>query len=61
MPLDPAQVRSAVLAATSSEDLADRLFALMGDKVSTEQFTVTLEHALYAADVLGYVHAEGKV
>jgi len=61
LPLDPAQVRSAVLAATSSEDLADRLFALMGDKVSTEQFTVTLEHALYAADVLGYVHAEGKV
>lgn len=61
LPLDPAQVRRAVFDATSPEDLADRLFALMGDRVSTEQFKETLGRALYAADVLGYVHAEGKV
>jgi phage gp29-like protein len=60
-PLDPEKVRAAVLAATSPEDLADRLFALVGSEVSTQQFRTTLERALYAADVLGYVHAEGKV
>ncbi len=60
-PLDPEKVRAAVLAASNPEDLADRLFALVGDSVSQEQFQATLERALYAADVLGYVHAEGKV
>lgn len=57
-PLDPAEVRRAVLAASSPEDLSERLFALIGDKVSAEGFRVELERALYAADVLGYVAAE---
>lgn len=61
LPLDPALVRTAVLAAADPEDLADRLFALMSTDVSTEQFQRVLDQALYAADVLGYVHAEGKV
>lgn len=60
-PLDPELVLAAVLAATSPEDLADRLFALTDESVSADQFQATLERALYAADVLGYVHAEGKV
>jgi phage gp29-like protein len=59
MPLDPAKVKSAVLAATSPEDLADKLFALVGEDVSEPEFRETLERALYAADVLGYVSAEG--
>lgn len=57
-PLDPAKVKAAVLEASSPEDLADRLFALIGDDVSEPEFRETLEKALYAADVLGYVHAE---
>jgi phage gp29-like protein len=55
------KLRSVVLAARDPEDLADRLFALVGDSVSDKQFRGVLERALYAADVLGYVHAEGKV
>lgn len=54
-------VRKAVLAATSPEDLQDRLFALIGEEVSREDFKLVTERALFAADVLGYVHAEGKV
>lgn len=58
LPLDA--VRSAVLAATSPEDLQDRLFALIGSRVSDDGFREVLEKALFAADVLGYIHAEGK-
>lgn len=61
LPVSADKLRSAVLAATDPEDLADRLFALIGDEVSAAQFRTTLEQALFAADVLGYVHAEGKV
>ena len=50
-------VKQVVLAATSPEDLEDRLFSLIGDKVSAEQFRAMLERSLYAADVIGYVHA----
>lgn len=57
-PLDPAKVRAAVLAATSPEDLSERLFALIGDEVSQPEFQAALEQALFAADVLGYVAAE---
>jgi phage gp29-like protein len=55
------KLRSAVLSATSPEDLADRLFALVGSSVSQSEFAVALERSLYAADILGYVHADGKV
>ena len=57
-PLDPAKVRQAVLAATSPEDLSERLFALIGDEVTQPEFQQALEQALFAADVLGYVAAE---
>lgn len=60
-PISTDAVRQAVLAATSPEDLADRLFALVGEGVAEEVFNAELERALYVADVLGYVHAEGKV
>lgn len=56
-PLDPEVVRAAVLAASSPEDLAERLMTIVGDSVSQEQFQETLERALFAADVLGYTHA----
>ena len=57
-PLDPVAIRAAVLAASSPEDLSDRLFSLIGDRVSEPAFRDALEKALYAADVLGYVAAE---
>lgn len=55
------EFRQAVLAASSPEDLESRLFALIGDQVSREDFRDVVAKALYTADVLGYVHNEGKV
>lgn len=57
-PLDPEAVRSAILAATGPEDLAERLFNIVGDEVAQETFAELLERALFTADVLGYVHSD---
>jgi Mu-like prophage protein gp29 len=57
-PLNPDAVRKAIFAASSPEDLADRLFALVGDAVAQDDFVKLLERALFAGDVLGYVHSE---
>lgn len=57
-PIDPALIRRAVLAATSPEDLADRLGLLLRDQPSA-RFQAALDQALYAADILGYVAAAG--
>ena len=57
-PIGREALRSAILKATSPEDLEGRLFALVGDNVSDEQFMELLEQAIYTADVLGYVHSE---
>lgn len=51
-------IREAVLEASSPEDLQDKLFALIGGKVSLDEFRVVTERALYAADVVGYVASE---
>lgn len=59
-PLDPEAVRAAVFSATGPEDLEERLFALLGDQLAEGEFAEVLEASLFAADVLGYVHAEGK-
>lgn len=53
-PIDPALIRRAVLAATSEEDLIDRLAALM-PQASGRAFDEALARAFMAADVLGYV------
>lgn len=61
-PIAAEVIRSAVFAATDPADLEQRLFALVGeDTLDAEQFRAVLETALFTADVLGYVHAEGKV
>lgn len=61
-PIAAEVIRSAVFAATDPEDLESRLYALVGDDtLSAEQFRTVLEQALFTADVVGYVHAEGKV
>lgn len=59
-PIDPEKLRTAILAAHNPEDLAHRLFALLGDSLTETQFTKILERSLYAADVLGYINAAGK-
>lgn len=59
-PLDAEAVRSAIFAATGPEDLEGRLFALIGNQLEANEFAEVLEASLFAADVLGYVHAEGK-
>jgi phage gp29-like protein len=50
-------IHSVVNNATSPEDMAEKLFTLIGDKVSEEKFQQALEQALFAADVIGYVAA----
>ncbi len=57
-PISPAKMREVVLSATSYDDLTEKLFALVGNNVSTGTFNNLLENALLAVDVLGFVHAE---
>lgn len=58
-PLSAEQVRSVISAARDPEDLSERLAALM-PQATRGEFRTVLERALFAADVIGYVHAEGK-
>jgi len=55
-PINTDLIHSAIKAATNPEDVEQRLAALMID-TDTQVFAQTLERALFAADVLGYVHA----
>lgn len=57
-PISPELVRAAVIAAENPQDLEQRLYALVGEAVNEDTWAETLERALFAADVLGYVHAE---
>ncbi len=54
-PIRPADIRAALKVATGPEDLIDRLEALAGDLPSAA-FTALVERALFAAEVVGYVH-----
>lgn len=56
-PIDPERLRTAIAAAKSPEDLEHRLAALMAG-AEVAEFEDLLARALFAADVLGYVHAE---
>lgn len=55
-PIDTDLIHAAIRAAKDPEDLEQRLAALMAG-TDSQVFTRTLEQALFAADVLGYVHA----
>ena len=60
MPLiEPELIQSAIRAASSPEDLEERLAALARDS-DPIRFRQLLERALFAADVLGYAHADGR-
>lgn len=54
-PIDIDKIRSAVFAARDPDDLADRLAILLDDQ--RPEFSETLDRALFAAEVLGYVSA----
>lgn len=55
--IDSTLIQSAIKAAKSPEDLADRLALLAADANQVE-FRTLMERALFAADVLGYAHAK---
>lgn len=59
-PLDSAKIRAAVLAASDPKDLEERL-ALLCQAPTAVEFQRVLEQALFAADVIGYTHSEGKL
>lgn len=54
-----AELKAAIRLATSPEDLEERLAQLLVD-ADPEQFQRVLERALFAADILGYAHAEQR-
>lgn len=58
-PINTDLVRQAVLAARDDKDLEERLAALMSK--SDPKFAETLQFALFTADVVGYLNAEGKI
>ncbi len=55
-PLEADAIRAAIVAASDPDDLERRLFALVG---ADPEFPELLERCLFAADVIGYVHATG--
>jgi len=54
-PIPPKAIAAAIRAATGPEDLADRLAEVYQGN-SPEEFNGILERALFAADMMGYVH-----
>lgn len=58
-PIDDAAIRSAIRGARDPEDLEARLAAVMRT-ANTKSFQAALEKALFAADVMGYAHADGR-
>jgi phage gp29-like protein len=58
-PIPPAAIRAAIRASTTPEDLMERLAALF-DGNDAAEFQAIAERALFAADVLGYVHMEAQ-
>ena len=55
-PINSDLIASAIRAATDPQDLEERLAAILVD-TDTSEFSDTLAKALFAADVMGYVHA----
>jgi hypothetical protein len=58
-PIDSAAIKSAIMGAESVQDLYERLAVAMRD-ADTAKFGQVFERALFAADVMGYLHAGGK-
>ncbi|WP_433848146.1 phage portal protein family protein [Acinetobacter proteolyticus] len=55
-----ATIKDLIANSTSIEDLREKMFALVGD-ADTTHFNELMDRALFAADILGYVHSkEGR-
>ena len=53
-------IKDLIANSTSIEDLREKMFALAGD-ADTTHFNELMDRALFAADILGYVHSkEGR-
>lgn len=59
-PIDSAAIKSAIMGAESVGDLYERIAVAMRD-ADTAKFGQVFERALFAAEVMGYLHAGGKV
>lgn len=59
-PIDKEALKNAVFASTDVEDLERRLGLLM-QGADEEAFGATLSQALFTADLIGYLNADGKV
>jgi len=58
-PIESAAIKSAIMSAESVEDLYERLAVALRD-ADDGRFRETFERALFAAEVMGYLHAGGK-
>jgi phage gp29-like protein len=58
-PIESAAIKSAIMGAESVQDLYERLAVAMRD-ADAAKFGQVFERALFAADVMGYLHAGGK-
>jgi len=58
-PLGTAAIQSAIRSASDPQDLEERLAAVLKG-TDTAEFQRLLAYSLFAADILGYAHAEGK-
>lgn len=56
-PIDPAAIRAAIRASANADDLVERLAELFADQ-PPEAYRELMERTLFAADVMGYAHAE---
>lgn len=56
-PVDPKLIRAAIRASTSADDLVERLAALFAEQPQ-DAYRELMARALFAADVMGYAHAE---
>lgn len=56
-PIQPGQIRAAIRASKTPEQMVDKLAKVFGDSDPSE-FRELVERALFAADVMGYAHAD---
>lgn len=59
-PIPPGTLRQIIAAARDPEDLADRLSAAVDADLETSAFRELVERALFAADLMGYAHADSE-
>lgn len=59
-PIDPAAIRRAIRLSSSPDELVERLSELL-DQHPSADYRETMARALFAADVMGYAHADQQI